>query len=74
MGFAVSGSNTASAADNEAIMLCSAATVGTGVQGAVGARFCLTGLNPGTTTFTAKYRTNTGTRTFLNRRIIVEPK
>jgi len=37
------------------------------------ATFYVTGLTPGTYTFTAKYRTTGGTATFANRNIIVQP-
>lgn len=68
MGFAVSGANTIAAADNYSMV-----RVGdTGDRRSVD--FLLTGLNPGSTTFTAKYgRGTNGTSTFQDRRIAVIP-
>lgn len=71
MGFAASGANTISANDNAAIINANSATV-TSLQGS---SYCilLTGLTPGSTTFTAKYRATGGTANFSNRRIAVIP-
>lgn len=80
MSFAVSGANTQAAADTFAI---TAGRVGAGgTNGNSGQEFhhsgvyLLTGLTPGSTTFTCKYKrfiSGTGTQTFVNRRIAVTP-
>jgi hypothetical protein len=72
MGFAISGATTRAASDAQALAL-----VRGGSQGAVAtqssATFFVTGLTPGSTTFTAKYDVNGGTGTFANRTIVVIP-
>jgi hypothetical protein len=70
MAFAISGATTVAANENMAI--------GSGDQAGgekvrVGATFPVTGLTPGSNTFTAKYRVDSGTGTFADRRIIVWP-
>lgn len=73
MSFELSGSNTASAADAKAALTAPRTTAGPG--GTLSRTFHLTGLTPGTTTFTAKYRVSGGTAsTFADRTIIVDPK
>lgn len=68
MGFAASGANTIAGADSYSLV-----KVGDAAQ-RFGAPFLLTGLTPGSTTFTAKYgRGTTGTATFSDRRIAVVP-
>lgn len=68
MGFALSGANTVAAAD--AVQATNGSTSnGTAMTAAV----LVTGLTPGSTTFTAKYRVNGGTGTFYERRITVLP-
>lgn len=67
MSFAVSGANTQAASDayshnNKSTDIINKANV-----------FLLTGLNAGSTTFTAKYSVLAGTGTFSNRRIAVIP-
>ena len=73
MGFAISGASTVAASDARALRW-------TGRNDAetfqASATFYVTGLTPGTTNFTAKYRTETGgtkNSTFSNRNIIVIP-
>jgi len=71
MGWETSGATTLAVDDNMKLIGTSP-TVGLTTQGA--ATFLQSGLNPGTTTFTAKYRASTGnTATFTNRRITVTP-
>lgn len=70
MGFAVSGANTISAADAQAVMYQSYTAAS---QGSVGATFLITGLSAGSTTFKAKYRVIGSTGTFATRRIAVIP-
>lgn len=74
VSFLVSGANTLAADDSRALWSTAQAagyfiqfgtTIGLGVDG--------TPLNPGSTTFKMKYKVSTGTGTFLNRRILVEP-
>jgi hypothetical protein len=67
MSFAVSGATTQAATDTRALSL-----LGNNFQQA-SASFVLTGLTPGSTTFTAKYRTDGGTATFQNRSIWAIP-
>jgi hypothetical protein len=67
MSFVVSGANTL-AADNSR---CKSSS---GAAGQDDSKiFTLTGLNPGSTTFTAKYLADSGTAGFLNRTITVIP-
>jgi hypothetical protein len=69
MSFALSGANTqAPPADNSLALNL----FGNDFQKA-SASFVLNGLTPGSTTFTAKYRTNAGTSTFQNRSIWAIP-
>ena len=67
MSFAVSGATTLAAADAFAV----------GMEGTNGCRVgtmeLVTGLTAGTNTFTAKYRTISGTATFQARRLTVVP-
>jgi hypothetical protein len=67
MAFAMSGANTSTGNDSTALNL-----LGNGFQKA-SASFVLSGLTPGSTTFTAKYRTTGGTETFQNRSIWAIP-
>lgn len=67
MGFAVSGASTVAANDDFAI----GKSDPTSTKG--GATFLVTGLTPGTNTFTAKYKVTGGTGTYNARRIMVEP-
>jgi hypothetical protein len=70
MAFAVSGATTRAGADAEALRHQS----GTASEEAAASRMTLvTGLTPGSNTFTAKYRANGGTAQFLNRAITVIP-
>ena len=66
---AISGANTEAASDDEALVN------GQGVTHEVRASFSrvITGLTPGSTTFTMKYRAAGGTSTFSKRRISVVP-
>lgn len=68
MGFALSGENTAAAADEYALGLQSP---GGNTMWQVGIPFIIAGLNPGETTFTCKYRVTNGTGAFQRRGIIV---
>lgn len=71
MGFAVSGASTVAAADNYAISLEEPIA---NYRFRVSGIFLVTGLTPGSNTFTAKYRRATsGTSTWLDRRIAVVP-
>lgn len=66
MSFAISGASTVAASDNNRILL--------GVNGQyLDCSFAMvvTGLTAGSNTFTAKYKTTTGTATFSARKIIV---
>lgn len=67
MGFDVSGANTISASDDMAIFVAGGAA-----DGRIGASYLLTGLTPGSTTFTAKYKSGAST-TFTARRLAVIP-
>lgn len=70
MSFAMSGANTLASADgNAVIQRLSTATA----QGRAGIGVLLTGLTPGSTTFTAQFRVTANTGTFLNRNITVLP-
>lgn len=73
MGFVMSGSNTQAASDPLAAIV-GPVRLTAGPFGTMFREFHLTGLTPGTTTFTAKYNTSTGTATFQDRTIIVDPK
>lgn len=67
MSFAVSGASTVGAADNFAI-----ANNGTnGIR--YGHMLLLPGLTAGSNTFTAKYKVNAGTGTFVDRRMVLIP-
>jgi hypothetical protein len=67
MSFAISGATTVAASDPFAIGHDSIANY------RLGGLFMVTGLTPGTNTFTAKYRVSGGTGTFLDRKLIVLP-
>lgn len=67
MSFAISGSSSVAANDNMSIGTNS--TVGS----RAGATFLVTGLTPGSNTFTAKYRVGGSTGTFVDRRLAVFP-
>lgn len=67
MGVAVSGATTAAASDVTSLQHF-------GTSPRRGSYVALmTGLTPGSTTFTAKYRVTGGTGTFVDRNIIVKP-
>ncbi|MDI3211756.1 hypothetical protein [Arthrobacter sp. AL12] len=66
MGFAISGATTVAADDVNCILIN---TVTSRLSGA----FLVTGLNAGSTTFTAKYKVGSGTGTFVDRVISVIP-
>ena len=68
MGFVVSGANTSAATDPLALNLQGNQFV------KASATFLLTGLTPGSTTFTAQYRTTGGTETIHNRYIWAIPQ
>jgi hypothetical protein len=67
MSFAITGGTTRAANDATALNL-----LGNDFQKA-SAIFVVSGLTPGSTTFTAKYRTSAGTSTFQNRSIWAIP-
>jgi hypothetical protein len=69
MSFTESGANTLAAPTDDSTALNQ---IGNDVQKA-SASFVLSGLSAGSTTFTAVYRTNSGTATFRNRSIWVMP-
>ena len=69
MSFALTGANTVPPPTDDSTALN---LVGNDFQKA-SATFVVSGLNPGLTTFTAKYRTDAGTGTFRNRSIWVIP-
>lgn len=71
-GFAVSGATTVAASDAQAIGFTSPSS-GAGIR--AGTTLVVTGLNPGSTTFTAKYRMDPGVgpATFVDRRLAVTP-
>jgi hypothetical protein len=72
MGYAISGATTASAGNTNVVFTQQNSTTPF-VQGASGI-FLATGLNPGSTTFTAKYdQQNSGTGHWSNRTIFVIP-
>lgn len=72
MSYDVSGANTISATDAKSFQFWSNQVNQTSALSGV---FLETGLTPGSTTFKAKYRSNSaaGTQTFSNRRIAVVP-
>ena len=72
MGFAVSGATILAASDTTAIGFTSA-TSAVGIR--CGSTLVLTGLNPGNTTFAAKYRMDPGVgpMTAVDRRLAVTP-
>lgn len=73
MGFALSGANTVAASDTRVVRGLGRNANDT-FQGS--ATYYVSGLTAGNTTFTAKYRTETGgtvNNTFSNRTIIVTP-
>lgn len=70
MGYEVSGATSLVASDDRALALHSMVVNG---QGRISVVTHQTGLTPGVNTFTAKYRVNAGTGTYLNRQLIVTP-
>jgi hypothetical protein len=70
MGFAVSGASTVAASDAQSVSLTSASANATAQ---VTATYLVTGLTPGSNTFTAKYRRTNNTCTFVNRSIVITP-
>lgn len=74
MSFAVSGATTLAATDNTSLLLYDGSTNPLFVEVSASARFLVTGLTPGSNTFTAKYRAASATVPgFARRHIIVEP-
>lgn len=71
MSLALSGANTLAAADARSLSP-TATPSGSGI-GALSAQVLLTGLTPGSTTFTASYRTTGGSSTFAGRVLSVLP-
>lgn len=72
MGIALSGANTEAASDAKCARGSWAGTSGLG--GTISNRILYTGLNPGTTTFTSKFKSSSGSITFSNRRLNVDPR
>lgn len=70
MGFAVSGATTIAASDAQSLAFTS--PVGGGGNRST-AQVLVTGLNPGSTTFTAKYRVTANTGQWQDRQMIVTP-
>jgi 2',3'-cyclic-nucleotide 2'-phosphodiesterase (5'-nucleotidase family) len=74
MGFAVSGATTLAASDTRAYEVRINGGSGTPLpQIQASATYRVTGLTPGSNTFTAKYRVTGGTGTWANRNIVVIP-
>ncbi len=73
MGFEVSGATSRGPSDTQSLSLQGgdSALAATGIQASV--TYLVTGLTPGSNTFTAKYRVGGGLGTFVNRHIIVIP-
>lgn len=69
MSYEVSGSSAVAASDTQCVGVFG--TAGTGVLASDAS--LITGLTPGSNTFTAKYRVSSGTGTFSTRRIVVFP-
>lgn len=69
MGFAISGASTVAATDAWCLKVDAAGAVLNQASFAV----LVTGLTPGSNTFTAKYRVAGGTGTYLNRGLMVWP-
>lgn len=72
IGFAISGATTVAASDQFAAEHRISDTA-TGYNNQLSATFLVTGLTPGSNTFTSKYKTNAGTATFFDRKITVIP-
>lgn len=70
MSYAISGSTTVSATDATAVSFQNATA---GQSARIGMTFLRTGMTPGSNTFTAKYKTSSGTGSFADRRITVVP-
>jgi hypothetical protein len=66
VGVALSGANTLAASDDNAILVSATALMMSG-------QVPLTGLTPGSTTFTVKYRVTANSVSFLRRTIAVQP-
>jgi hypothetical protein len=66
MGFALSGANTVAANDTDCLIFQG------DLSQTMSGSFVLTGLTPGSTTFTTKYKAGTGTAEFQLREIIVQ--
>lgn len=72
MAFTVSGATTIAALDTYAANIRVVDNIG-GAINQITASYLVTGLTPGSNTFTAKYKTNAGTATFADRKITVIP-
>lgn len=70
MSYEVSGATTVAAGDTWAVAFTASAT---NASVRSGMTYLHTGLNAGSNTFTAKYRVNGGTGSYVNRRITVLP-
>ncbi len=70
MGFKVGGATSLSANDDQAL---ASATRNTGDLPKTSSVFWITGLTQGQNTFTAQYRTTSGTATFADRNLVVIP-
>ena len=73
LGFAMSGANTLAANDATSAQIRQMAISPGTVVGTIGRKIHLTGLTPGTTTFTLMYKTTAATATFGDRHLIVTP-
>jgi len=71
---ALSGANTLVANDSNAVQMRQMAISPGNLMGTLSKPLHMSGLNPGTTTFTMKYRTTAATATFADRHLIVDPK
>ena len=71
---ALSGANTLAANDANSAQMRQMAISPGNLVGTLSKPIHMTGLNPGATTFTLKYKTTSGTATFADRSIIVDPK
>ena len=73
VSFALSGANTMAASDTTAAQIRQMATSPGNLVGTLSRSIHLTGLTPGTTTFTLTYRTTAATAIFADRHLIVTP-
>jgi hypothetical protein len=72
--YAMSGANTAVATDTTAVYWRANTVLSNAGENSISKTFLITGLTPGSTTFTFKFRTTTGTAYFERREIWAEAK